>query len=113
VLLDQGHELAEVTAERPDTFFSLMEMVRERREGPFSIISPMMRKGISSQEGSAGWSRQGVAVAADAQLMASDFVFLPDVERMLIREAHGEAKETGVCGSLHEDRKLFVEVRRN
>jgi len=41
--------------------------------------------------------------------MASDFVFFPDVERMPVREAHGEVEEAGVCGSLHEDRELLVE----
>ncbi len=41
--------------------------------------------------------------------MASDFVFFPDVERLLIREAHGEVEEARVCGSLHEARELFME----
>jgi hypothetical protein len=41
--------------------------------------------------------------------MASDFVFLPEIERLPVREAYGEVEEAGVCGSLHEDRKLFME----
>jgi len=109
VLFHECDEVADFSAERQDTAPGIVQVMGKGSEGTLPVIRAMVRKGIGSKERGAAWSGQGVAVAANVQLMASDFVLLPDVERMLVREAHGEVEEAGVCGSLDEDRKLFME----
>jgi len=109
VLFHECDKVDDFSAERQDTAPGIVQMMREGSEGTLPVIRAMVRKGVGSKERVAAWSGQGVAVAVNVQLMASDFVFLPDVERMLVREAHGKVEEAGVCGSLHEDRKLFME----
>jgi hypothetical protein len=109
VLFHECNEVADFSAERQDTAPGIVQVMGEGSEGTLPVIRAMVGKGIGSKERVAAWSGQGIAVAINVQLMASDFVFLPDVERMLVREAHGEVEEAGMCGSLHEDRKLFME----